>query len=232
MPKSKKKVLIEVFLLLDESSSMQPSRMNTIAGVNSYIKETRAKLPYARLTIAKFAASLERVIFGNGGSGMRLSYIYQNQPIGAARLLEAGDYNPNGNTPLRDAQAEVIHYAMKTVADGVGVLFVTFTDGEENCSVQTSAEELATLIANCRKQQWEFVYFGANQDAASVAQEMGMSRGNSQTYDVKDIGAKMRFAADVTNSYAMNYSKGLSVENLVRDTRETGGDQSKIKPGQ
>lgn len=216
----KKKILVEVFLLLDESSSMASSRMNTIAGVNSYIKETRAKLPYARLTIAKFATRL-------GLGTMRLDYIYQNQPIGAARLLEAGDYNPNGNTPLRDAQAELIHYAMKSAASGAGVLFVTFTDGEENCSIKTTAEELATLVERCRSQQWEFVYFGANQDAPSVAREMGMSMGNSMNYNVQEIGKAMRFAADVTNSYAQSYARGEEVTNLVRNTRSTGGDQTK-----
>lgn len=62
------------------------------------------------------------------------------------------------------------------------VMCVVLTDGLENASKETSAADLADLIAERERRGWTFIYLGANQDAWATGQRTGFStRASGQT---------------------------------------------------
>ena len=62
------------------------------------------------------------------------------------------------------------------------VMFVIITDGMENASVEYSYHQINKMIGHQKKNyQWEFIFWGANIDAAEVAGRLGYMEGFSMT---------------------------------------------------
>jgi len=63
------------------------------------------------------------------------------------------------------------------------VIFLIITDGYENASEEYTRPQIAKLVKEQEKGNWEFMFLGANQDAIFTGQSLGMKRGSSLTYD-------------------------------------------------
>ena len=83
------------------------------------------------------------------------------------------------------------------------VLVCVVTDGMENDSKEYSLQNIKDLIRDCEKDDWNFVYLAANQDAFSVGQSFGISGGNTYTYTptVDGVTNMSNKLSSVTASY-------------------------------
>ncbi|ERG87969.1 MAG: hypothetical protein J07HX5_00110 [halophilic archaeon J07HX5] len=67
---------------------------------------------------------------------------------------------------------------------------VVLTDGKENAS-ETLEDVVRDRVGACRnKHDWEFLFIGANQDAALTAEKMGMDANKSLDMAHNDAGAE------------------------------------------
>jgi hypothetical protein len=75
------------------------------------------------------------------------------------------------------------------------ILFVTFTDGLENQSVEYTREMIFDLIGKREVEGWTFAYLGANQDAYAVGQKIGYAPGSTQNFAPDAAGSAAAFAS-------------------------------------
>ena len=178
-----------IIMLLDRSGSMVSLREDTIGGFNSFVEEQRKVPGEAVLTLAQFDD--------------KFKICYKALPLAEVPKLTEETFVPRGSTALRDAAARLMISAgqhlstMKEEDRPENVIFVIITDGKENSSKETPAhilKEMIDLQTNVYK--WQFLFLGANMDAALVAQDMGMS---GLRYNA--TGAGIRSTMDTASSY-------------------------------
>jgi hypothetical protein len=112
------------------------------------------------------------------------------------------DYQPSGCTALYDAigvsieHIEMIHKYARPEDVPENTIFVIMTDGLENASVKYRRDSIKKLIS--RKQEenkWEFIFLGANIDAAEEACSIGISRNRAANFHADSVGQAMCFEA-------------------------------------
>jgi hypothetical protein len=92
--------------------------------------------------------------------------------------LDKHNYTPAGNTALFDAIAETVRVAQNHQLEGERVLCLIITDGQENASRETTAEQVTSLIKALEARgDWTFVYLGVSPD--QFVQDMNL--GGTQT---------------------------------------------------
>ena len=122
--------------------------------------------------------------------------MYRDRPIEDAPTLDNENYQPGGKTALHDA---IIRAVDETAAqiDGLAaseqpdnVIIVTLTDGKENAS-ETPQDVIQDRVETRREEDdWEFLFIGANQDAALTADQMGMDKDKSLNMSHSGDGAE------------------------------------------
>jgi ADP-heptose:LPS heptosyltransferase len=76
------------------------------------------------------------------------------------------------------------------------VLFVVITDGEENSSKEYTASKVKKLIRKREKTDgWEFLFLGANIDAAEEAEKIGIPEKRARTFRPDAPGLTLNFRA-------------------------------------
>lgn len=171
----------EIIAVLDRSGSMATIIDDAIGGFNTFLEEQKAIPGEARLTQVQFDDQYE----------MR----YQALPLESAEPLTSKTYVPRGMTALLDAVGRTIS-SQKARIDAEKwadvVVLVIVTDGMENSSREFTYDSLKTVIAEAEKADWKIVYVGANQDALTVAKDMGIVSNikNTQNYDATSIGTR------------------------------------------
>lgn len=159
-----------VTFVLDASGSMRTIEDDIREGFNSFLHDQTEEEGYATVSLYQFDTEVELV--------------YQYLPVENADELDRGNYTPSGTTALHDALKRGIVETQEGIDDlpdrkkPEKVIVVTLTDGKENSSV-TSAEEVRERVEGKRKEGWEFLFIGANQDAALTAKSMGMAADKS-----------------------------------------------------
>lgn len=179
---------LKVVFLLDESGSMDSCKSQTISGFNEYIQKLRKDNKHINVTLTKFNSNC-------------ISIAYTNMPVSKVPLLNDISYQPDGLTPLYDAIGKTI---TKDNADQK-TLFIIMTDGAENDSKEYNIESVKSLIKGRETHGWSFVFLGADIDAWSHAQSLGLSQGNTMSYNRADTHKMYGCLASVTT----NYSKSL-----------------------
>ena len=94
------------------------------------------------------------------------------------------------------------------------VVFVTITDGHENCSKEISLTDVRERIAACEAEGWTFVYLSAGIDAFGDAQRLGVNPGRRRAFRASKAGTDEMF--DSLNLNMMNF----------RDKKRRGLDTS------
>lgn len=112
------------------------------------------------------------------------------------------DYCPNGCTALLDAVGEAVkhignvHKYARDEDVPEHTLFIITTDGMENSSKHYTAKEIKKLISRQQeKYGWEFVFLGANIDAAETAESLGISRETAVDYCSDSSGSAVLYSA-------------------------------------
>lgn len=189
-----------VNFILDKSGSMSSMRETVIDGFNEYVDNLRDK-PNILFSFTLFDSD-------------DVEHRYVVEPVKDVDELTRDNYVPGAATPLFDAVCSTI-YASRDKLDKAykkySSLVVVMTDGMENASQEYSMQDFVKLKKELEgKGNWTFVFMGANQDAWATAQQWGLSRGNTLSWDASASGASkaMRSLADNTVMYASAMSNG------------------------
>ena len=182
-----KKNLCELVFIIDKSGSMSGLEADTVGGINTTLEDNRQIEGDALVSI---------VFFDNTSK-----VILDRVPIEQVKPLTAADYRPAGCTALLDAVGDAISYHRKVQKilprsqRAERVIFVIVTDGQENASVRRTYDEVSKMIKKARKRGWEFLFLGANIDAAAEAARMGIARDRASRYVSDAKGSQIAYEA-------------------------------------
>ena len=181
-----KKGLTELVFILDESGSMSGLESDTIGGFNSMIEKQRREAGEAYVSTVAFANE-SRVI-------------HDRVSIDRVEPMTRRDYTPGGCTALLDALGGAIHhignvhkYAREEDVPEHTVFVIT-TDGMENASHRYTKAEVKAMVERQKERYgWEFLFLGANIDAISAAEGMGIRRDRAVKYVSDDVGTQLNY---------------------------------------
>lgn len=184
---------LELVFILDRSGSMHGLEADTIGGFNSLIEKQKKLGGDCRVSMVQF--------------NDRTKLVLDRMPLERVRLMRPAEFSPSGSTALYDAIGKGISAVMqKQLLDEKPMdktMFVIITDGEENSSVQYSPSRLKRMIRNLeKKQNWEFLFIGANMDAAFNAEQLGIREDRAASYHSDSRGTQAVFHA-VTEAVCM-----------------------------
>ena len=175
---------IELVLVLDKSGSMQGLESDTIGGFNSMIKKQKALDVPVRVTA---------VLFND-----KTDMLYESRSIHSVHALTEKEYEVGGTTALLDAVGStILNVDQKgNVKKGTKVIFVIITDGMENASTEFTKTKVKQMISDKQeKYGWDFIYLGANIDAAEEAGAIGVKKANAVTYRNTESGVRANYDA-------------------------------------
>ena len=177
--------LTEIIFLLDRSGSMSGLESDTIGGFNAFI-EKQCQL--------EGEVSLTTVLFDD-----QYELLWNGIDATKAKLTKK-EYYVRGMTALLDAIgktiSEVDHRLSKTQEDRKPdkVIFVITTDGMENASREFTYEKIKDRIKHQEENHnWEFIFIGANIDAAKEADNMGIHVNNSFSFVASEAGVESMY---------------------------------------
>lgn len=206
-----KENLTELVFILDKSGSMHGLEADTIGGFNSLIEKQKKEDGKALVTTILFDDKNEVV-----HDRVDLEYI---------RNMTSEQYVTGGTTALLDAvggavsHIKKIHKYIRPEDVPAKTLFIITTDGMENASRRYTYEKVKKLIKHQKeKYGWEFIFLGANIDAAETAVNMGISRDRAADYISDHEGTALNYSvlSDVTSAIrsgigvAPGWSKSIS----------------------
>lgn len=99
--------------------------------------------------------------------------------------LTLDDYSVGGNTALLDAIGDTMVKMRENrkITKNNNVLFVIITDGEENSSTKYSQAKIKSMIKSAEvEDKWDFIFLGANIDAITAADNIGIKSSNATGY--------------------------------------------------
>ena len=193
-----KKDYIHFSIILDRSGSMCSIQDATIKGFDAFMEEQRAQKGTASASLTKFDDRIE------------LDYAFKD-----IQEVPKLDLQPRGSTALLDAigvTLKNLNEKIKAMPDDEKpeqIVVVIITDGEENSSREYTYEKIAKKISKrTDKDNWKFVYLGANQDAIATGAKLNISAANSMTFAANATGTANTYA-----SFSRNVSAYRSVKN-------------------
>ena len=176
-----KKNLTEIVFILDRSGSMAGLEADTIGGFNAMIEKQREEPGQALVST---------VLFDNDQE-----VIHDRVDIQRIRPMTRKEYYVRGCTALLDAVGGAIHHIgnvhkyAREEDRPAKTLFVITTDGMENASRKYSYERLKEMIQRQQeKYGWEFLFLGANIDAAREAARFGIGADHAANYHADKVG--------------------------------------------
>ena len=183
-----KKNLTELVFILDRSGSMAGLEDDTIGGFNAMIEKQKAE---------PGQAIVSTVLFDNVSEVIHDRFDIQNiQP------MTRKEYYVRGCTALLDAVGGAIHHIgnihkyAREEDRPEKTLFVITTDGMENASREYSYDRLKKMIERQKeKYGWEFIFLGANIDAAREAARFGISEDHAANYHADHKGTALIYEA-------------------------------------
>ena len=195
-----KKNLTEMIFILDRSGSMSGLEPDTIGGFNGMIDKQRKEEGKALVTTVLFDT--------------RTEVLHDRLPLEQIPRMTDKDYFVGGCTALLDAvgdavrQTETIHKYARAEDLPEHTLFIITTDGQENSSTKYNYREVRKMIEAAQEKGWEFLFLGANIDAAAEAARIGISRERSANYHADEEGTHTLFEA-VSDTVSSVRRKGI-----------------------
>ena len=208
---------VELVFILDRSGSMGGLESDTIGGYNSMLsKQKKEKTGKVSVTTVLFDDQYE--------------LLYNQVPIEKVSPMTEEEYYVRGSTALLDAIGKTVmqvkaNQDKKEIKDKV--LFVIITDGMENASREYRAEQVKKLIEERKeKDNWEFLFLGANIDAIGAAKDLGIDssravrfksdkKGTAKNYEVLNEAIK-----EIRGGYQLNDSWKNEIEEDVKNRGE------------
>jgi hypothetical protein len=199
-----------ITVILDKSGSMEPVRLDTVGGYNTFIEGQKQLPGECEVTLIQFNNHRE--------------FTYKSTDI---KKLDKGllieQYRPTNGTALLDAIGVAIEEkgaefaALPEEMRPGKVMFVIITDGAENASQDFTFTKIKEMIEHQKNAyQWDFTFLGANIDTFDVADSLGIAANKSLSFSTSKAGGAKRAFASV-NIYASNMrgtAKGSSAESV------------------
>lgn len=182
-----KKNLTELVFIVDRSGSMAGLESDTIGGLNATLQKNREVEGECVVSI---------VLFDNYSE-----VLVDRKPIGEVANLTTRQYQVRGCTALLDAVGDSVRYIDKVQKilpedyRAENVIFAIITDGMENASTHRTYDEVKHMIEAKQEQGWEFLFLGANIDAATEAGRMGIRADRATQYVSDDLGTNLAYKA-------------------------------------
>lgn len=177
----------EIVFILDRSGSMGGLESDTIGGYNAVLQKNKER---------EGASVVSTLLFDD-----RVEVICDRKNIKEVKPLTRKQYRVRGCTALLDAVGGAIEHVtmvQKTLPKhhrAKNVVFVITTDGYENASHKFDYERVKTLIEKKTKKGWEFIFMGANIDAAAEAERIGIAADHAAQYFADSEGTQAVFGA-------------------------------------
>lgn len=210
--------LTEIVFILDRSGSMSGLEADTIGGFNSMIKKQKKE---------EGDAFVSTILFDNVSE-----VIHDRVNIRDIRPMTDRDYVVRGCTALLDAVGGAIHHISNihkyARAEDVPehTLFIITTDGMENASRFYTGDRVKQMIGRQKsKYGWEFLFLGANIDAAETARHFGIGADRAVNYHSDSIGTHLNYEVLSDAISTVRSSAPLSADwkrRIDEDYRERG----------
>ena len=178
--------MTELVFILDRSGSMSGLEKDTIGGFNSMLEKQRKE---------PGDAVVSTVLFDN-----ETEVIHDRVVIADVPNLTDKEYFVRGCTALLDAVGGAIHhignvhkYARKEDVPEK-TLFIITTDGMENASHHYTYDKVRNMIERQKERYgWEFLFLGANIDAAAEAKRFGIDESMAANYHCDGVGTVLNY---------------------------------------
>jgi len=188
----------DITIILDRSGSMDLIKSATIEGFNTFLQAHKSEETNVKVSLVKFDHEYDLA--------------YEEKKIKKKYYLNETNYIPRGSTALFDAIGKTIEgvdQRIKKHKVEPQVIIAIITDGYENDSKYYNQNEINKIIKKrINKQNWNFIYLGANQDAIFEGKRLGISSDYSHNFKASKVGVKAAFNTVIKQSMA------LSKENL------------------
>lgn len=180
--------ITELVFILDRSGSMAHLTSDTVGGFNAMIEKQKK---------TDGTVYVSTVLFDHEST-----VLHDRVPLSDVRPMTEDDYAPRGSTALFDAVGDAIHHIgnIHKYARDEDVphktMFVITTDGMENASRRYDRRKIKAMIERqTEKYGWEFLFLGANIDAAETAEGIGIRRDRAVDFVADACGTQKNYAA-------------------------------------
>ena len=183
-----KQNLTELVFILDRSGSMSGLESDTIGGFNSMIAQQKREDGECFVSTVLFDSESE--------------VLHDRVKLADVPAMTNRDYTVRGCTALLDAIGGAIrhigniHKYARAEDVPAKTMFVITTDGMENASRRYTHDKIKAMIERQKeKYGWEFLFLGANIDAVSVANTIGIAADRAVDYHADAKGTALNYEA-------------------------------------
>ena len=181
-----KKNLTEIVFILDRSGSMRGLEADTIGGYNSLLAKQKKE---------KGEVIVSTVLFDD-----RQEVLHDRVNLNDITPMTDREYYVRGCTALLDAVGGAIHHIgnvhkyAREEDRPEKTLFIITTDGMENASQRYTYDKVKRMVEHEKeKYGWEFLFLGANKNAAAEAERFGIKANRAVNYECDSRGTEINF---------------------------------------
>jgi hypothetical protein len=208
-----KKDYTHISVILDRTGSMESIRDDTIGGFNAFLEDQQHQPGTATLTLVQFDTEDPYEI------------VHHYTPIADIPKLTRKTYVPRAATPLLDALGRGINDLEKGILELAEeerpskVVMVVITDGHENSSEEFKKDQISKMVKErTEKDDWQFVFLGADLDGIDDARASGFVFDSSLLYEKSGKGAREAWASlsKRTSEFRSDRAKKIGFERSDR----------------
>ena len=210
--------LTELVFILDRSGSMAGLEKDTIGGFNALLEKQKK---------SEGEAVVSTVLFDYDQT-----VIHDRLPLSKVSPMTEKEYFVRGSTALLDAVGGAIHHIANVHKYAreedrpARTLFVITTDGMENSSRFYTYQKVREMIEREKVLYgWEFLFLGANIDAAAEAARFGITEDRTADFHNDSEGTALNY--EVLSETVMKFRAAKPIEKgwkkkIDKDFKERG----------
>lgn len=204
---SEKRTIHNVFMI-DRSGSMIGKRHNSAkTGILNIVNSIKSD-NYNNNTVTVIEFWADNLLLGKVSPLVTNDLLFMTVP----EFIDNINFSmPDGGTPLNDAIGKTITRLLSVVKEGEPVLINIFTDGEENSSVEFTANALSNLIKSVESKNFTVTFQGTEREIRYAIERLKLSPKNTIVHDNTDVGINMTFSKTVKarQVYSKSVSEGI-----------------------